>query len=197
MTTLLSPLHPYQSSQITMRPLSALLLPTLGAATTLPCVPEGPVVPKPSLSTLSCAPVLDEAVANLSAALDAALSGTINAGWATENASFSIALVSKDQPEPGVPLWEYHHLAEANTQGTTELTRDSEYLIGSISKLLSSYIMLMAGVDVDAPVIEYIPELAEPGSLIHWENVTLRMLASHLSGAPANCKPVSRLLHCG
>jgi actin-related protein 6 len=170
-----------------MRFLSILVLPSLGSAA-LNCRPEGPVLPKPSLHSLSSSPILSAAAAGLASELDAAIAGSISAGWETSNVSFSLALVTADQEEPGVPLWEYHHLAEANTRGTTELDRDSQYLIGSISKLVSDYIMLQSGVDVDAPITKYLPKLEEPGSIIRWEDVSLRILATHLSGAPVNCK---------
>jgi hypothetical protein len=50
-----------------------------------------------------------------------------------ENTSFSIGLVSLDQMDKAIPAWEYHHLAPSNTDGTKVLTRDSQYLLGSIS----------------------------------------------------------------
>lgn len=151
------------------------------------CRPEGPVVPKPSLASLKSSTIVSEAAANLTAILDDAISGTINGGWDVKNGSFSMALVSADQCNAGVPIWEYHHLAEANTRGTKKLDRDSQYLIGSISKLLSDYVMLQTDVDIDRPITEFLPTLKEPGAMIQWGEVTLRMLGEHLAGVPANC----------
>jgi CubicO group peptidase (beta-lactamase class C family) len=167
--------------------ISAFFLPSV-ALGALSCRPEGPVLPKVPLSSISSSPIIAAAAANLTSTLDAALDGSINAGFDTVNASFSIALVSAHQDDPGVPLWEYHHLSEANVRGTKELDRDSQYLIGSISKAVSDYIMLQTGVDIDRSVTEFLPVLAEPGSRIEWKDVSLRMLASHLSGAPTNCE---------
>lgn len=169
---------------------SAIFLPSV-ALGALVCRPEGPVLPKVPLSSLSSSPIFAAAANNLTSTLDAALDGSISAGWDTVNSSFSIALVSANQDDPGVPLWEYHHLSEANVNGTKELDRDSQYLIGSISKAVSDYIMLQTGIDIDRPVTEFLPVLAEPGSRIEWEDVSLRMLASHLAGAPTNCKSSS------
>lgn len=169
-----------------MRFLSALAVPPLATAA-LNCRPEGPVVPKPVIPRLESSRILSAAAANLSSTLDDAVSGSITAGWETSNVSFSLALVSADQGDPGVPLWEYHHLAEASTNGTTDINRDTQYLIGSISKLISDYVLLQTGVDIDAPVTEYLPQLGEPGSKVQWEDVSLRMLAEHLAGAPTNC----------
>lgn len=162
-------------------------LPALVSAS-LPCRLEGPVLPQIPLASLSSSSIIQEAAANLSATLDAALEGTINAGWETANASFSLGLVSAHQDGgPGIPLWEYHHLAEANTRGTDVIGRDSQYLIGSITKAISDYIMLQSGVDIDRPVTDYLLVLGEDGSRIQWRDVTLRMLASHLAGVPVNC----------
>lgn len=158
------------------------------ALASLDCRPEGPVLPKPKLTSLESSSIVAKAADNLSSILDKAIDGSIKAGWDTTNSSFSLALVSLDQEDAGVPLWEYHHLAEANTEGTKEIGRDSQYLIGSISKSISDFIMLQVDIDIDAPVTEYLPDLAKSESKIDWEDVTLRMLGSHLAGVPANCR---------
>ena len=171
---------------------AGLALPSLGM-TALDCRPEGPVLPKPSLTSLKSSPILADAANDLSSKLDKAVKGTIKAGWDTANTSFSLALVSIDQQDAGAPLWEYHHLGEANTKGTKDLDRDSQYLIGSISKAISDFVMLQTDVDIDAPVTEFLPKLRGEGEeeeedpMIQWGEVSLRMLASHLAGAPTNC----------
>ncbi|KAG5743782.1 hypothetical protein H9Q70_013511 [Fusarium xylarioides] len=149
----------------------------------LKCRPEGPVLPRPTALTKS--PIFQVAAANLTETLNAALSGSIAAGWPTNNVSFSLAVVSADQEEPGVPIWEYHHLAAANTKGTKKLDRDSQYLIGSITKVFTDYLLLKSGMDLDASVTEYLPGLGGK-SKIQWRDVSLRMLASYLGGTPAN-----------
>ncbi|KAG5763731.1 hypothetical protein H9Q72_008192 [Fusarium xylarioides] len=149
----------------------------------LKCRPEGPVLPRPTALTKS--PIFQVAAANLTETLNAALSGSIAAGWPTNNVSFSLAVVSADQEEPGVPIWEYHHLAAANTKGTKKLDRDSQYLIGSITKVFTDYLLLNSGMDLDASVTEYLPGLGGK-SKIQWRDVSLRMLASYLGGTPAN-----------
>lgn len=163
-----------------------LALPAVASAA-LNCRPEGPVVPRPVISSLESSAILSAAASNLSSILGDALSGSIEAGWDTDNVSFSLALVSADQKHPGEPLWEYHHLADANTIGTSELTSDSQYLIGSVSKLISDYVLLQTGVDLDTPVTDLLPELKDPSSKIRWGGITLRMLAEHLAGVPTNC----------
>ncbi|KAF5635295.1 beta-lactamase 3 [Fusarium tjaetaba] len=149
----------------------------------LKCRPEGPVLPRPTALTKS--PIFQAAATNLTETLNAALSGSITAGWPIGNVSFSLAVVSGDQCDLGVPIWEYHHLAAANTKGTKNLDRDSQYLIGSITKVFTDYVLLKSGMDLDAPVTEYLPGL-DGKSKIQWRDVTLRMLASYLGGTPAN-----------
>ncbi|KAI9896740.1 hypothetical protein N3K66_008912 [Trichothecium roseum] len=177
-----------------MPSLRSLVLPALASAA-LTCRPEGPVLPKPRLTSLDASKLLSEAAANLTATLDDALSGAIVAGWDTRNVSFSLALVSADQHalseeggkgggKGGVPLWEYHHLASANERGTREVGKDSRYLVGSVSKLVSDHVLLRSGVDARRPVTDWLPGLA--GSAFGWEGVSLEMLASHLAGAPTN-----------
>lgn len=163
---------------------SILSLTTQLTSAELKCCPEGPVLPSPT--ALNKSPIFQAAATNLTDTLNAALSGSITAGWPIENVSFSVAVVSADQDDPGVPIWEYHHLAAANTKGTMELDRDSQYLIGSITKVFTDYLLLKSGVDLDTPVTEYLPGL-DGESKIQWRDVTLRMLASYLGGSPANC----------
>ncbi|KAF5542293.1 beta-lactamase 3 [Fusarium phyllophilum] len=149
----------------------------------LKCRPEGPVLPRPT--ALIKSPIFQAATTNLTKTLNAALSGSITAGWPTGSVSFSLAVVSADQDDPGVPIWEYHHLAAANTKGTKKLDRDSQYLIGSITKVFTDYLLLKSGMDLDSSVTEYLP-LLDGKSKIQWRDVSLRMLASYSGGTTAN-----------
>uniref|UniRef100_A0A0D2XFX2 Beta-lactamase-related domain-containing protein n=1 Tax=Fusarium oxysporum (strain Fo5176) TaxID=660025 RepID=A0A0D2XFX2_FUSOF len=162
---------------------SILSLTAQFATAELKCRPESPVLPRPT--ALAKSPIFQAAAANLTETLNAALSGSIAAGWPIENVSFSLAAVGAGQDDPGVPIWEYHHLAAANTKGTKKLDRASQYLIGSITKVFTDYVLLKSGMDLDAPVTEYLPEL-DGKSKIQWRDVSLRMLASYLGGTPAN-----------
>lgn len=156
-----------------------------GALSALECRPDGPTVPR--AKNLAGSPLVADATANLTTVLDQAVAGEIAAGWAVENASFSIALIDYNQDDPDSPLWEYHHLAEGNVNGTEKLDRDSQYLIGSVSKVFSTLVLLLSDVQLDAPVSKYLPEMRNASSTLEWDEVTLRSLANHLSGAPTNC----------
>ncbi|KAI1370440.1 beta-lactamase/transpeptidase-like protein [Hypoxylon crocopeplum] len=151
---------------------------------TLDCRPPGPVVPRPR--NLTQQPLFSQAAGNLSNALTLAINGGINGGWPIENTSFSIGVVTFDQLEKAVPAWEYYYLSPNNANGTQNLTRDSQYIIGSVSKVISDYVMLKSGLDIDAPVVEYLPKLDNETSKIQWSNITLRQLGSHLAGIPPN-----------
>ncbi|KAF6834601.1 beta-lactamase family protein [Colletotrichum plurivorum] len=154
------------------------------ALAALDCRPEGPVVPRPS--GLAGSGAFRAAAASFESIMDQALSGDITAGWAVENTSFSIAVVSASQESPSKPLWEYHHLADNNKEGTENLTKDSQYLIGSVTKVFSELVLLNSGLDLDSSITQYFPQLGKTSSLIPWGNVSLRALGSHLSGAPSN-----------
>ncbi|KAL8347443.1 hypothetical protein RB601_003117 [Gaeumannomyces tritici] len=164
--------------------LALLMLLAQQAAADLSCRPQGPIVPPPL--DLDASPAFRLAADRLAQALDGAVNGSIPAGWAAENGSFSVALVSVGQRDPKVPLWEYHHLARGNVRGTRRLDRDSQYLIGSISKVVTGAVVIRSGLHADDPVTKYLPQLSSPSSPISWGNITLGHLGSQLSGIPPN-----------
>ncbi|KAJ6784101.1 hypothetical protein PWT90_10691 [Aphanocladium album] len=161
--------------------LSILLLP-VNIALALDCRPDGPVLPKPA--RLGDAATFRHAAVGLAHTFDAMSSGRIDVPWPVENVSFSVAVVSADQKD-STPLWQYHHRAEANVEGTEKVDADSQYLIGSISKLITDYILLVSGMDLDVPVTQYLPNLSGSKGM-DWDSITLRMMASHTAGVPTN-----------
>ncbi|KAJ3565467.1 hypothetical protein NPX13_g7494 [Xylaria arbuscula] len=150
----------------------------------LDCRAPGPVVPKPR--HIQSHELFLAATERLTNALEAALSGDIEAGWPVENTSFSIGVVTHDQDDRAMPAWEYHHLSANNVNGTRRLSRDSQFLIGSISKVISDYILLRSGLDLGESIVAFIPELDGNGSLIQWEDITLGHLANQVAGIPPN-----------
>lgn len=173
-----------------------LLLAHLAAATPSPssippgCPPDGPLLPRPT--SLSTSPLITNATTRLTRSLRAALSGEIKAGWDVQNVSFSLALVSPFDTASstnGSSIWEFHHLSDRNENGTTRLDSDSQFLIGSVSKVFTDLMVLRSGVDVDRPVTEFLPELKGEGgsSPVRWGDVTLRALTEHLAGITQNC----------
>jgi CubicO group peptidase (beta-lactamase class C family) len=162
------------------------LLLVIPAVMAMECRPEGPILPRPR--NLNQSDTFRRALANLTTTLDAAFNGDIRTSWDAPNVSLSMALVSLDQTEASIPLWEYHRLAPGNVNGTKHLDRHSQYLIGSVSKVITDALLIRSGVNVDDPVTKYLPSLDNDSSLIDWNNISLRALGGQLAGIPANCK---------
>ncbi|KAL4884376.1 beta-lactamase/transpeptidase-like protein [Aspergillus karnatakaensis] len=152
------------------------------------CPPGGPLLPRPT--DLAHSKYIHDAGKDLTAKLDAAIQGEISAGWTVENVSFSLALVSpygaSGVEDNVVPFWEYHHRGKNNVQGVSQVDGDTQYMIGSVSKVFSDLMLLKSGVDLRTPVTDYLPQLRSKRSKIGWEDITLEMLADHLAGIPPN-----------
>lgn len=157
------------------------------------CPPDGPLLPRPT--DLANSKHIKDAANKLSSKLNSAINGEIKAGWIVENVSFSLALVSPYGPS-GVeddvkPFWEYHHRGKNNEKGVSKIDGDSQYLIGSVSKVFSDLMVLKSGVDLKSPVTNFLPQLRSSKSKIPWEDITLEMLVDHLAGVPSNGEMVS------
>ncbi|KAF3170553.1 hypothetical protein EYR41_010808 [Orbilia oligospora] len=149
------------------------------------CAVEGALLPRPR--NFCNHPAFKSSTSKLSAYFNAAVSGNISAGFNTINTSFAVAFVSLDHSNSAnKPIYTYTHLSPANKEGTKEIDGDSQFLIGSISKLFSDVVLLKSGVDLDHKVTKYLPELRKKESLIRWEDVTLRDLGEHLAGMGPN-----------
>ncbi|KAK6513189.1 hypothetical protein TWF506_009353 [Arthrobotrys conoides] len=151
------------------------------------CAVEGALLPRPT--NLCNHPAFTSASSKLSSYFNAAISGTISAGFNTINTSFAVAFVSlrpSNSNSENKPIYTYTHLSPANKEGTKDINGDSQFLIGSISKLFSDVVLLKSGVDVEDKVTKYLPELGGKESLIRWEDVTLRDLGEHLAGVGPN-----------
>jgi CubicO group peptidase (beta-lactamase class C family) len=168
-----------------MVPRIALFL-LIPVALALECRPEGLILPRPRYLGQSL--TFRSALDSLTATLDAAFNGEIHTSWDTRNVSLSMAVVGLDQIQASTPLREYHRLAPGNVNGTKSLDRDSQYLIGSVSKVLTDAILIKIGVNMDDAVTRYLPTLDNKASLIDWPNISLRALGGQLAGIPPNCK---------
>lgn len=164
--------------------LSLLFL--LPAALALECRPKGPILPRPR--NLAQSDKLNIALDTLTTTLNSAFNGEIRAGWDIQNVSLSMALVGLDQTDASTPLWEYHHLASGNINGTKSLDKHSQYLIGSVSKVITDAVLIRTGVNMDDPVTKHLPVLNNDTALIDWNNISLRALGGHLAGIAPNCE---------
>jgi Beta-lactamase class C and other penicillin binding proteins len=154
------------------------------------CPVNGPLLPRPT--DLGNSQIIQNATAKLAHALDLSIRGERKAGFQVDNTSFSLALVSPYTPDSDHTgeniIWSYHHLGKNNVQGTNDLGDDSQYMIGSISKVFSDLILLQSDLDLNDPITRYLPELEREGTPIQWSNITLSALSNHLAGIPSNLR---------
>lgn len=169
------------------------------------CAPLGPVFPAPT--NLAQHPLMRAAAANLTAELDAFTAGSpgsgINAVYTPNNTHSSVGVRSIYD---AAPLFEHHHMPAAgggnsSLNSTTQLTGDSVYRIGSVSKVYTVLLLLLqeGKVSLDDPVTKYVPELAaratrESIENVDWKRITLGALASHLAGIGRTCEEYSQLV---
>ncbi len=164
------------------------------------CPPLGAVLPHPrNLSTNS---VVREAAARLSSALDEATQGrNPEVPYQANITSSSVSIRSLYDEDF---ILQHHHTAPLRNDslgGTSNVTSDTVYRIASISKVFTVLAVLLqeGKVSYDDPVATYIPELAalvsEPDPVgtrdverVRWNEVTIRALASHISGIGSNCE---------
>jgi CubicO group peptidase (beta-lactamase class C family) len=148
------------------------------------CPPDGPILPRPT--ALASQAAFKSAGTNLSHILESVIKGKIESGFPIENTSFSISVTSLDDKH-GKPAWEYHHRGANNVKGTKKVDGDTQYLIGSISKVFTDLLLLKTGLNLDDPITKYLPELISNDSPISWKDISLRALGSHLGGIQGFC----------
>lgn len=107
-------------------------------------------------------------------------------GWSPENTSFAIQLTSNQET-----LWESYHTASIlgnyTDSNPAPVSADTVFRIASISKTFTVYALLLENViGLDDPITKYLPGLAdvkqETPNSIKWDQITIRSLASQLSG---------------
>jgi CubicO group peptidase (beta-lactamase class C family) len=130
--------------------------------------------------------VLKQAFKSISAALTAAAATPVFNGT-----SFSVEITSSKES-----LWSYHHTARernASRHDIPEVNGDALYRIASITKTFTVLGILYqheaGNLSLDDPIDKYIEELrGDMGGAIPWKDITLRSLASQLSGIPRECR---------
>jgi CubicO group peptidase (beta-lactamase class C family) len=146
-----------------------------------PCPPLGPILP---------APVTLNGLRNATQPFHAQLQ---NSTSAFKNATaLSIGVKSIHDVEP---LLSFHITpSHFNQSGTGEVTGDTVYAIGSVTKLFTALAVLQLDgkIDVSAPVTRYVPRLEhlstseDPLLAVDWQSVTVEALLSQLSGIAAD-----------
>ena len=132
------------------------------------CPPTGPVLPPPILS--------DAADFNVTPIHDALRRLVDEAPFNVTDTSFSVTVTTLEET-----IFQFHHTAEAfSSVGVSEVTGDTIYRIASVSKLFTVLsAMLQEGLDLDDFIWQHVPELE---GVKTFEDITLRLLASHISG---------------
>ena len=164
----------------------------------LSCPLEGPQFPPPQ--NLPSDSTVQSALASLQSKLQS-LSSSAN-GTLDPLTSFSIEAFSTQSTSP---LFQFHHAGssvKASSTGIKNITRDSIYRIGSVSKLVTVYLFLIEAGDsyFSQPITKFVPELAAAAAAqnsssggvqqgnsnvldaTQWEQITLGALASHMAG---------------
>lgn len=115
------------------------------------------------------------------------------------NASYSIQVTSNTDT-----LWEAYHSAENHNKtrpGVTTVDGDSQYRIASITKTFTVlgvlYQHAAGNLSLDDSIQKYIPELADDEQQLPWKDITLRILASQLSGIPREFAQSDLLMELG
>lgn len=160
------------------------------------CPPLGPVYAAPQ--NLSANDSIRQTARNVSATLEHLLKTGANtsAAFDTNTTSFSVSFFSVHESDP---IFQYHFTASTlNTSSTKIVDEDSVYRIGSISKMVTVFELLLQGkrVHFDDLVTKYVPELAAIAEAQHnktkweddevatakWSQITVGALAGHLAG---------------
>lgn len=131
-------------------------------------------------------PLLQQAFASIDAALTVAVAAPEFA-----STSFSVEITSSKES-----LWSQHHSARERNVSRPDIPQvnsDALYRIASISKVFTVLGILYqheaGNLSLDDPVNKYIKELGDKSNGgIPWKDITLRSLASQLSGIQRECK---------
>ncbi|KAK3944610.1 beta-lactamase/transpeptidase-like protein [Diplogelasinospora grovesii] len=170
---------------LTTNLLLALASGTAVAAVQQHCPPLGPVLP---------APVNPSANPAVSAALSA-----INTKFQSLVSKFNIsaASIAATSIHEDKPLFELHYTPPSlASRGVQKVDSNSIYRIGSLSKVFTALAVLkLCKVDLDDTVTKYLPQLKDLKkeqevnndiTTVHWDQITLGALASHMAGIGAD-----------
>lgn len=167
--------------------------------TTKVCPILGPSFPKPT--NLNSLQPFQQAAKSLESQIDTALRGGTDAfGRGLFNqTTFSVGVFNIE--DNGL-LYQRHYTSASVTNsslGTHNVDENTVYRIGSISKLMTMYTLLIVDGDKswNFPVTNYLPQLAkipEPdfsstGVLPQWDQIAVIDLATHQGGIVSDCRP--------
>lgn len=168
-----------------MRVNSLLTLAPVLSLANAACYHTSPAFPLPEFDPSD--PILRAAFARINSA-----ASILVAAPEFDGHSYSIEVTSSNQS-----LWSAHHTAREKNKdgrGVDEVDGDTLYRIASITKTFTVlgllYEAAAGNLSLDDTVDIYLGDLSgKKGGQIPWKDITLRSLASQLSGIPRECKP--------
>lgn len=126
----------------------------------------------------------------LAAKFDILISNALNStssSWSWENSSFAVQVTSGSET-----LWSSYYTAPSlgnySDGSPTPVSGDTAFRIASCSKTFTVYALLLEkGIRLEDPITKYLPDLkdgldAQWGIPVDWDHITIRALASQLSG---------------
>lgn len=155
------------------------------------CPLLGPVFPAPS--NLHSVAAFRDTLQSIKAKIDEAfINGKTTHGPVNPNDTYSIQIFSTESEQM---LFDYHHRG-SDLLSSRPVDGDSVYRIGSVSKLITVYLLLLqAGNEIfGEKVTKYLPELA---GAAYWDEITVGSLAGFLSDTTAESKSPQDLRHTG
>ncbi|KAK5635362.1 hypothetical protein RRF57_011074 [Xylaria bambusicola] len=175
-------------SHRTRSSLGALLLLTNGAFAARDglCPPLGPVMPAPV--SPSGHDLVQDAIRLVTDKFQ-----NLTAGFNTTGISVAVKSIYEANP-----MLELHHTPPvADNTSTTTVDSETIYRIGSLSKIFAVLSVLTQGqMKLEDPITKYVPELlqlrkeavpvANNITAVHWDQVTVSSLTSHMSGIGAD-----------
>lgn len=176
--------------------LAALASAAQAALNSTPCPLINAGLPAPSqLATVGSSHVKD-AINSTQLQFLAASNGLIPYGqYESNTTAFSVQVYSAASGEPLFTFsFDSPGLVDTHSVGVTTIATDTVFRLGSVSKLWTTYVFLLAAGDRcwNDPITDYVPELAAlaaaDGNIadsvdhVDWSSVTVGSLASQLSG---------------
>ena len=167
-----------------------------------PCPFLGPTYQKP-LNLATDAMVNAAAENTTSVVLEALATGALD----NQTTAFSLTAFSTSDKE-SIPFYSYHYTPPAlalGPIGVKNVTGNTVYRLGSLSKVITTYTLLVADgfKHFQDPIGNFLPALLQGSTdknassdsitSTDWEDVTLQALASHMAGIGVECE----LRSCG
>lgn len=156
-----------------------------------PCPVGSATYPKPT--GIANASIIQAAIKNTTSVVEQALSaGLID----NEETAFSLLAFSTSDPD-STPFYTYHRtppILANTTVGVKEVNSNTVYRLGSISKIITVYTLLVADgfKNFQSTINQFVPRLSGHGTeeitSTDWDDITLQALASHMGGIGTECE---------